>query len=105
MSYYKGDYEEIVIALRNLRDIMSSTLLQINRSADQVATGSDQLAQNAQSLAGAATEQASAVEELTAIISNVNEMSEKNATDAEAAYYRMREAEKAADRVKKIYKN
>ena len=98
LSYYKGDYEEIVIALRNLRDIMSSTLLQINRSADQVATGSDQLAQNAQSLAGAATEQASAVEELTAIISNVNEMSEKNATDAEAAYYRMREAEKAADK-------
>ncbi len=98
LGYYKGDYEEIIIALRNLRDIMSTTLLQINRSADQVATGSDQLAQNAQSLAGAATEQASAVEELTAIIVDVNELSEKNATDAEAAYYRMREAEKAADK-------
>lgn len=97
-GYYKGDYEEIIIALRNLRDIMSTTLLQINRSADQVATGSDQLAQNAQSLAGAATEQASAVEELTAIIVDVNELSEKNANDAEAAYYRMREAEKAADK-------
>ncbi len=98
IGYYKGDYEEIIIALRNLRDIMSSTLLQINRSAEQVATGSDQLAQNAQSLAGAATEQASAVEELTAIIADVNELSEKNATDAEAAYYRMQEAEKEADK-------
>ena len=98
IGYYKGDYEEIIIALRNLRDIMSSTLLQINRSAEQVATGSDQLAQNAQSLAGAATEQASAVEELTAIIADVNELSEKNASDAEAAYYRMREAEKEADK-------
>lgn len=97
-GFYKGDYEEIIIALRNLRDIMSSTLLQINRSAEQVATGSDQLAQNAQSLAGAASEQASAVEELTAIIVDVNELSEKNATDAEAAYYRMREAEKEADK-------
>lgn len=98
LGYYKGDYEEIIIALRNLRDIMSSTLLQINRSAEQVAVGSDQLAQNAQSLAGAATEQASAVEELTAIIVDVNEMSEKNATEAEAAYGRMQEAEKAADK-------
>ncbi len=98
IGYYKGDYEEIIIALRNLRDIMSSTLLQINRSAEQVATGSDQLAQNAQSLAGAATEQASAVDELTAIIADVNELSEKNASDAEDAYYRMQEAEKEADK-------
>ena len=98
IGYYKGDYEEIIIALRNLRDIMSSTLLQINRSAEQVAEGSDQLAHNAQSLAGAATEQASAVEELTAIIADVNELSAKNATDAEAAYYRMQEAEKEADK-------
>ena len=98
IGYYKGDYEEIIIALRNLRDIMSSTLLQINRSAEQVATGSDQLAQNAQSLAGAATEQATAVDELTAIILDVNELSEKNANDAEAAYYRMQEAEQAADK-------
>ena len=98
IGYYKGDYEEIIIALRNLRDIMSSTLLQINCSAEQVATGSDQLAQNAQSLAGAATEQASAVDELTALIADVNELSEKNASDAEAAYYRMQEAEKEADK-------
>ena len=96
-EYYKGDYEEIIEALRALRDIMSETIYHIDESAEQVSAGSVQLAHNSQSLADIANEQASQVDMLTAIISNVNEMSERNAEEAEAAYHRVQEAERAAD--------
>lgn len=97
-GYYKGDYYEIIEAMRSLRDIMSETLYHIDESAEQVSAGSMQLAQNAQSLAEIANEQAGEVENLTAIIANVNEMSERNAEEAEVAYHRVQEAERAADK-------
>lgn len=98
VSFYKGDYEEILHAIRSLRDIMSETLYHIDESAEQVSAGSVQLAQNAQSLAEIANEQAGEVENLTAIIANVNEMSERNAEEAEIAYHRVQEAERNADK-------
>ena len=97
-EYYKGDYAEIIEALRQLRNIMSQTLYYIDESAEQVSAGSVQLSQNAQGLAEIATEQANEVETLTTIIANVNEISEKNAVEAEAAYHRLREAEHIADK-------
>ena len=97
-EYYKGDYAEIIDALRQLRNIMSQTLYYIDESAEQVSAGSIQLSQNAQGLAEIATEQASEVETLTTIIANINEISEKNAVEAEAAYHRLREAEYIADK-------
>ena len=97
-EYYKGDYKEILEALNELRNIMSETIYHIDESAEQVSAGSVQLAQNSQSLADIANEQAGQVDTLTRIITDVNEMSEKNATEAEAAYNRVKEAERAADR-------
>ena len=97
-EYYKGDYTEIIEALRQLRNIMSQTLYYIDESAEQVSAGSVELSQNAQGLAEIATEQANEVETLTTIIANVNEISEKNAVEAEAAYHRLREAEHIADK-------
>ena len=97
-EYYKGDYKEILKALQDLRNIMSETLYQIDESAECVSSGSLQLAQNAQQLAEIANEQANEVENLTTIISDVNDMSKKNALETEAAYHRVREAEKAADK-------
>ena len=97
-EYYKGDYTEIIEALRQLRNIMSQTLYYIDESAEQVSAGSVELSQNAQGLAEIATEQANEVETLTTIIANVNEISEKNAVEAEAAYHRLREAEHVADK-------
>ena len=97
---YTKDYEPILIAMRGIRDNLSETLRSINESAEQVASGSVQLANNAQMLAEGATEQASAVEELTAMITDVYNMSEKNAQDAHASYEKMREAEIQADKGK-----
>ena len=97
-GYYKGDYWEILNALRDLRNIMNETLHQIDESAECVSAGSAQLAQSAQQLAEIATEQSNEVETLTVTISEVNEMSKKNAEESEAAYHRVREAEKAADK-------
>lgn len=96
-GYYKGDYRAIIEAMRDLRNIMSETIYHIEESAEQVSAGSVQLAQSSQTLADIANEQAGQVDMLTAIINDVNEMSEKNAVEAEAAYHRVREAERAAD--------
>ncbi len=97
---YTKDYIPILTAMRAIRDNLSETLRNIDESAEQVACGSAQLADNAQMLAEGATEQASAVEELTAMITDVFHMSEKNAEDAQVAYERMREAEIQADKGK-----
>lgn len=96
-AYYKGDYKEIIEALTALRNIMSETIYHIDESAEQVSAGSVQLAHNSQSLAEIANEQAGQVETLTTIINEVNEMSERNAMEAENAYHRVQEAERAAD--------
>lgn len=97
---YTKDYVPILTAMRAIRDNLSETIRSIDASAEQVACGSAQLADNAQMLAEGATEQASAVEELTAMITDVSHMSEKNAEDAQGAYERMREAEIQADKGK-----
>ncbi len=101
LHQYIGDYMPILTSMRAIRDKLNGTLLQINHSAELVAEGSNQLAESAQSLAEGSMEQAGAVEELTATIEDVNSMSEQNAVDAEAAYYKVHEAEKEADRSQK----
>ena len=98
IDQYTKDYAPILASMRAIRDNLSETLRNIDKSAEQVASGSAQLAENAQMLAEGATEQASAVEELTAMITDVYNMSEKNAEDTQAAYQRIREAEKEADK-------
>ena len=95
---YVGDYGPMLIAMSQIRDNLSDTLRSIDEAAEQVATGASQLSDGSQMLAEGATDQAGAVEELTAMITNVHQMSEKNATDAQEAYQRVLEAEQNADR-------
>lgn len=83
LSYYQGDYNKIVSAMRDLRDKMNGTLLQINQSADQVSSGSDQVSSGAQALSQGATEQASSVEELAATINEISNQIRKNAESAQ----------------------
>ena len=68
---YQGDYEAILIAMRNLRDTMDDTLKQINDAAEQVDSGSAQVASGAQDLSQGAAEQASATEELAALVADI----------------------------------
>lgn len=79
---YVGDYHSLITSLQKLRDNLSSTLFQINQSAEQVSTGAEQVSSGAQGLSQGATEQASAIEELAATINEISASINKNAGSA-----------------------
>ena len=85
INEYTGAYEEIILALRHIRDSLSGTMVQIVSSAGQVLSGAEQMADGAQSLSQGAVEQASSVEELSATISELYERVKENAANAHAA--------------------
>ena len=85
INEYTGAYEDIILALRHIRDSLSGTMIQIVSSAGQVLSGADQMADGAQSLSQGAVEQASSVEELSATISELYERVKENAANAHAA--------------------
>lgn len=82
---YIGDFYNILISMRNIRDNLSNTLSQINQTSDQVASGSDQVASGAQALSQGATEQASAIEELAATINEISSQIKTNSSSAQQA--------------------
>lgn len=82
---YVGEFQKLLLSIRQMNNNLSDTLSQINEGSDQVAIGSDQMAQNAQNLAEGATEQAGAVEELNAVIDSVADMAEESAKDTQSA--------------------
>lgn len=69
---YVGSFQSLLISIRKLNRDLSITLGQINRSADQVASGSGQVSSGAQALSQGATEQAATVEELTSTITGIS---------------------------------
>lgn len=79
---YEGDFVKIKEALNRISDSLNDTLGQIDRSANQVASGSEQVANGAQALSQGATEQASSLEELAATISDISEKVSRNAGNA-----------------------
>lgn len=97
LDQYVGDYVPIFNSMKGVRDNLNATLLSINESAEMVAEGSVQLSEGAKILAEGSMEQAGAVEELTATVDDVSNMAENNAKEAEEAYHKIAEAEKAAD--------
>lgn len=68
---YTGDFEALLLSIRQMHRNMNDTLHQIDDSSVQVLAGSENLAQAAQNLAEGATEQAGAVEELLATFSDI----------------------------------
>ena len=74
---YTGDFEALLLSIRQMHRNMNDTLHQIDDSSVQVLAGSENLAQVAQSLAEGATEQAGAVEELLATFSDITSGVEK----------------------------
>lgn len=74
---YTGDFEALLLSIRQMHRNMNDTLHQIDDSSVQVLAGSENLAQAAQNLAESATEQAGAVEELLATFSDITSGVEK----------------------------
>ncbi len=80
---YVGDYEPLLVQLRDMVVNISDALGNIQSVADQVAGGSTELANTAQGLAEGAANQSSAVEQLLATVTEVTHQVEENsrATD------------------------
>lgn len=82
---YTGEYREILLAMRGIKENLSTTLNQINQASAQVSAGADQVSSGAQGLSQGATEQASSIEELSATIIEISEQIKKNAENADNA--------------------
>lgn len=79
---YVGEFENILVSMRNLKLKLSNTLLQINRSADQVSEVSEQVSMSAQNLSQGSVEQASSVEQLAARINEISNQAKDTAGGA-----------------------
>lgn len=103
---YQGTFNDILVAMRDLRDQMIDTLQNVDDASIQVSAGSDNLAQSAQALAEGATDQAGAVEELTSTIANITasaEQSSKNLDEShQQAKYYARQADEGRQQMKDL---
>ncbi len=95
---YSGDFEKILISLRDLKKQMVSTIQSIEEASSQVSAGSTNLAEASQSLAEGATEQAGAVEEMQATIMTITENIQMAAEQAEESYQQAQKYADEADR-------
>lgn len=85
-DHYAGDFEAILIALRNLKEQTAGTMNAIEEASTQVSAGSSNLADASQGLAEGATEQAGVVEEMQATIEDITSNIERAAQTAEESY-------------------
>jgi methyl-accepting chemotaxis protein len=91
---YIGDFNPILLSMRDLRIKLSQTLQNIQESATQVQSGAQNMSSGAQTLASGAADQASSVEELTATMA---ELSDQVATDSRKTGAAAEEARKVGE--------
>lgn len=105
-SAYAGSFGGILQAINRLQTGLRDTLLRINQSSGEVASGSEQVSAGAQALSQGATEQASSVEELAATINLISSHVDLNAKRAEEASLQAKEAsselEKGKEQMKRM---
>ena len=94
---YHGTFNDILVAMRDLRDQMIDTLQNVDDASIQVSAGSDNLAQSAQALAEGATDQAGAVEELTSTIANITASAEQSSKNLDESHQQAKEYARQAD--------
>lgn len=82
---YRGEFQPIQKAMRQILEALNSALSQINQSAEHVTAESEQVADGAQILSRGAMDQASAVEELTANIQELSGQVDNSSADADHA--------------------
>ena len=96
-GFYKGDYQDILLAMQDLRDTMSATLQQIHSAANQVESGAEKIARASTELSQGTEEQAGAVEELNATIDTIIDIAENSAKQTQEAYENIAYAVKNAE--------
>ena len=82
-NQYAGEFAKVKEALLAIQHTLSTTLLSIAQSADQVNIGAEQIANGAQALAQGATEQASSVQELSAAVQDLSRQANEESLQAE----------------------
>ena len=80
-----GEFQGILLSMRNLKVKLSDIMRQIDASAGQVSAASGQVSTGAQTLSQGSMEQASAVEELAATVNEISASAKKTAAAAEEA--------------------
>ncbi len=97
---YTGDFEMLLVAMRDLKRQMIETMTAIGEASSQVSAGATNLAEASQSLAEGATDQAGTVEEMQATISAITSSIEKAAKIAEQSYEQAQKYAQEADNSK-----
>jgi len=82
---FKGDFVEIQASLNNILSVFNEVVNEMKNAALQVSAGAKQIADSAQILSQSTTEQASSIEELTTVMSIIDEQTKKNAVNAKEA--------------------
>ncbi len=82
---YVGEFQSILLSMRNLKVELSNTIRRIDNSAKQVSSASGQVSMGAQNLSQGAISQASAVDELAATINDISQSAQKTSAAAEEA--------------------
>lgn len=95
---YVGDFEALLLALRDLKEQTVGTMNAIEEASTQVSAGSSNLAEASQGLAEGATEQAGVVEEMQATIEDITSNIEKAAETAEESYAQAKKYAEEADK-------
>ena len=84
-SDYRGEFQPIQVAMRQILDALNSALSQINQAAERVTEESEQVAGCSQVLSKGAIEQASAVQTLTTNIQKLSQEVDNSSADADKA--------------------
>lgn len=92
---YVGEFNQILMAIRNMNRNMSAALREVGEAADQVSAGSDNLAQASQDLAEGATDQAASVQQMQATMDTISEGISDSANRMDEAYM---EAKRCAEK-------
>ena len=98
---YRGDLEELLVAINNMNINVSAALREVEEISDQVNSGAGNLAEAAQSLAEGATDQAASVEEMLATMNTVSDGLRYTVTSVDEAY---QQALKCADDAQNSHK-
>ena len=92
---YVGEFNQILMAIRNMNRNMSTALREVGEAAEQVSAGSDNLAQASQDLAEGATDQAASVQQMLATMQTISAGINESAEQMNQAYM---EAENCAQK-------
>lgn len=79
---YRGDFAQLLQAMKGIVNRLSTTLLQVKTAAEQVSAGSEQVSAGAQALSQGTTEQASSIQELAATITDISGQINETAANA-----------------------